>query len=106
MRPFAAPRIDPLLVRVIERAPGTSTAAEVTRAVGGAAEVLGVPRPSYQQIRVLLRAARRERQRVSDLDVLLDITFRARPATDLPNRWYGDPLPWRPGAHNEPRRSK
>ncbi|HUK96206.1 MAG TPA: hypothetical protein VLV46_00995 [Gaiellaceae bacterium] len=37
-------------------------------------------------------------------EVLLDIALRTRPAYDLPNRWYGDPLPWRLGAHNEPRR--
>jgi hypothetical protein len=43
---------------------------------------------------------------VSDLDVLLDIAIRARPATDLANRWYGDPLPYRPGATNEPRRKR
>ena len=36
--------------------------------------------------------------------MLVDIWWGARPATDLPNRWYGDPLPWRPLAHNEPRR--
>jgi hypothetical protein len=40
---------------------------------------------------------------VSDLDVLIDIVFQARPATDLPNRWYGDALPRRPAAKNEPR---
>jgi hypothetical protein len=105
MRPAAAPRIDPRLLRVIERAASGRSAAELTRLVGEAAELFGLTRPSYEQVRVLRHAAREHEERVSDLDVLVDIIFRARPATDLPNRWYGDPLPWRPGAHNEPRRS-
>jgi hypothetical protein len=106
VRPSAAPRIDPLLRRVIERAAGSSSAAEVTRIAGAAAETFGLTRPSYQQVRVLARMAREQQERVSDLDVLVDIWWGARPATDLPNRWYGDPLPWRPLAHNEPRRRK
>jgi hypothetical protein len=105
MRPAAAPRIDPRLLRVIERAASGRSAAELTRLVGEAAELFGLTRPSYEQVRVLRHAAREQEQRVSDLDVLVDIIFGARPATDLPNRWYGDPLPWRPAAHNEPRRS-
>jgi hypothetical protein len=96
-----APRIDHRLRRVIERAPSSSSAAETTRVVGAASEAFGLPRPSYEQVRVLLRQAREEQARVSDLDVLIDIAFRARPATDLPNRWYGDRLPWRPAAKNE-----
>jgi hypothetical protein len=91
---------------VIERAPSRLSAADVTRLVGDAAGILGLARPSYQQVRVLLHAARAEEARVSNLDVLVDIVFGLRPATDLPNRLYGDPLPWRPLAHNEPRPGK
>jgi hypothetical protein len=79
-------------------------AAEVTRAVGDGAEVLGLARPSYEQVRVWLRQAELERDRVTNADVLLDIALRTRPAYDFPNRLYGDPLPWRPGAKNERRR--
>jgi hypothetical protein len=99
-----APRIDAQLVRVLERAPADLSPADVTRLVGAAAEALELTRPSYQQIRVLLRAVREEQARVSNLDVLIDIALRTRPAYDLPNRLYGDPLPWRRGAKNEPRR--
>ncbi len=106
MRPAAAPRIDERLLRVIERAGGGCSAADLTRLVGEAAELFGLTRPSYQQVRVLRHATLEHEERVSDLDVLVDIVFGLRPATDLPNRWYGDPLPWRPLAHNEPRRGK
>lgn len=98
----AAPRIDRRLLRIIERCLGESPA-EVTRTVGETAEALGLVRPSYEQVRVLLRRAEIERDRVTTTDVLFDIAMRARPAYDLPNRWYGDPLPWRPGAKNERR---
>jgi hypothetical protein len=100
----AAPRIDPRLLRLIDLHVG-ETAAEVTRAIGGRAEELGLARPSYEQVRVWLRQAELERGQVTSADVLLDIALRTRPAYDLPNRLYGDPLPWRPGAKNEPRRA-
>ena len=101
-----APRIDSQLLRVLERAPSDLSAAEVTRLVGQVADALGLTRPSYQQIRIRLRGAREEKARVSNLEVLLDIALNLRPAYDLPNRLYGDPLPWRPGATNEPRAGK
>jgi hypothetical protein len=81
------------------------SAADLTRAVGEAAESLGLVRPSYEQVRVLRRRAELESDRVTTADVLFDIAIRARPAYDLPNWWYGDPLPWRPAAKNE-RRSR
>ena len=99
-----APRIDRQLLRVLERAPAGLSPADVARLVGAAADALGLTRPSYQQVRVLLGAVREEQARVSNLDVLIDIALRTRPAYDLPNRLYGDPLPWRWGAKNEPRR--
>ena len=91
------------MLRLIARADDTTSAAELTRRLGSAAEVFGLSRPSYQQVRVLLLAARRQRQEVTNTDVLIDIALRARPAYDLPNRLYGDRLPDRPGAKNEPR---
>ena len=81
-----APRIDPQLLRVLERAPANLSAAEVTRLVGQAAEALGLTRPSYEQIRIRLRGVRDEQARVSNLEVLLDIALNLRPAYDLPNR--------------------
>ncbi|HEY8724752.1 MAG TPA: hypothetical protein VIL92_12960 [Gaiellaceae bacterium] len=52
----AGPRIDDRLRRFI--AGSHEPAAEVTRRVGALAEDLDLSRPSYQQVRVLLNAAR------------------------------------------------
>lgn len=53
-----APRIDERLRRLIATAPREATAAEVTRLAGALAGTLALPRPSYQQVRVLLKLAR------------------------------------------------
>jgi hypothetical protein len=53
----SAPRIDERLRLFIVGAAESSTPAEITRAVGTLAWSLGLPRPSYQQVRVLVRAA-------------------------------------------------
>ncbi|HXK13623.1 MAG TPA: hypothetical protein VNH45_03730 [Gaiellaceae bacterium] len=53
-----APRIDERLRRLIATAPDEATAAEVTRLAGTLAGTLALPRPSYQQVRVLLKTAR------------------------------------------------
>ena len=52
----AAPRIDDRLRRYIAGARPSDSAAEVTRGAGSLAWSLGLPRPSYQQVRVLMRA--------------------------------------------------
>jgi hypothetical protein len=54
----AAPRIDDRLKWFIAGASIDESAAEVTRLVGALAEDLHLARPSYQQVRVLLNAAR------------------------------------------------
>jgi len=101
--PAAAPRIDHRLLGIIERGTGEA-AADLTRTIGAAAEALGLARPSYEQVRTLLRRAQTERSEVTTVEVLLEIALRTRPAYDLRNWLYGDALPWRPGAHNEQRR--
>ena len=53
-----APRIDERLRRLIATAPEEATAAEVTRLAGTLAGTLALPRPSYQQVRVLLKVSR------------------------------------------------
>ncbi|HEX3805853.1 MAG TPA: hypothetical protein VHV52_03640 [Gaiellaceae bacterium] len=55
----AAPRIDVRLRRYISGAPFFASPAEVTREVGDLAWQLGLPRPSYQQVRELLGGAHR-----------------------------------------------
>jgi hypothetical protein len=54
----AAPRLDERLRRYIFGSPRLETAAEVTRGVGDLAWQLGLPRPSYQAVRLVLRETR------------------------------------------------
>jgi hypothetical protein len=96
---------------VIALADDGAAAAEICRRVGTAAECLGLPRPSYQQVRVLLNAQRLRREPapgaasgVSGWELLADIALRARPATDVAPWAYGERLPYRRGAHNDPRK--
>jgi hypothetical protein len=81
----AAPKIDPRLVALIRRfdRPGRPIA-EVNRRVGRAAEALGLTRPSYEQVRVHLHAVRAGKAASVGLgEVLLDVSFRARPPEAL-----------------------
>jgi hypothetical protein len=55
----AAPRLDDRLRRYIAGAGLFDSPAEVTRAVGSLAWQLGLPRPSYQQVRFLMRGSGR-----------------------------------------------
>jgi hypothetical protein len=57
MGTVAAPRIDERLRLFIAGAAPSASAAEITRAAGDLAWRLGLPRPSYQQVRVLVRDA-------------------------------------------------
>jgi hypothetical protein len=77
-----APRITDRVRRDIERlAEAPLTAAEITRIAGTLAEELGFRRPSYQQVRVLVRERREERARVAAglqevKDSLFDFLYR------------------------------
>ena len=51
-------------------------AAEICREIGKRAEEQGFRRPSYEQVRLHVRAARRRPRRVSTGKVLLDVAFR------------------------------
>ena len=51
-------------------------AAEICRAIGERAEEQGFRRPSYEQVRLHVKAARRRRRRVSTAKVLLDVALR------------------------------
>jgi hypothetical protein len=81
-----APRISPRLLVALERLDDeTVPIAEISRRVGAEAERLGLHRPSYQRVRVLvheLRASRRRRG-PSTARVLLEISTRARPPEAL-----------------------
>jgi len=91
-----APRISSRLRGEIERlADGSMTAAEITRSVGEKAERLGLPRPSYHQVRVLVREHRGRPRYPSTADVLLDIAFRVRPPISLLDHLAGRSAPVR-----------
>ena len=76
---FFAPRISNRLLDEIERlAAKPFRAAEICRAIGDLAEQEGLRRPSYEQVRLLVRQARRRPRRVSNADVLFDVALRAR----------------------------
>ena len=52
-------------------------AADICREIGERAEEQGFRRPSYEQVRLHVKAARRRPRRVSTAKVLLDVALRA-----------------------------
>ena len=81
----AASRIDPRLRRAARRLGGRgSRAADAHRSVGAYAETLGLVRPSYQQVRLLVNDGRdRAAARRATTGLLIDVYFGRRPLTDL-----------------------
>jgi hypothetical protein len=78
--PPAAPRIDARLVAALTRLDDPTTPiAEAHRRLGRVADWLGVPRPSYEQVRVLLNAHRRRPLQPGVGETLLEIAMRAKP---------------------------
>jgi hypothetical protein len=89
-----APRISPRLVRALDRLDDRRlTIAEINRRLGAEAERLGLPRPSYQRVRVLLHLLRRWRRQPSTTSVLVEIAFRARPPEALLDHLSGVGVP-------------
>lgn len=77
-----APRIPRRLLDEIERQSRRSVPiAEMNRCVGLAAARMGVCRPSYEQVRVLVHAARRLRRQAPTpvSTVALQVAFRVKP---------------------------
>jgi hypothetical protein len=75
-----APRFSPRLIDAIVRLDDRRIPiAEVNRRVGQEAERLGVRRPSYQRVRVLVHQLRRVRKQPTTAAVLLEVAVRARP---------------------------
>jgi hypothetical protein len=80
----SAPRIAPELVGELQRIDdGVLSIAEVCRRVGAAAERLGLARPSYEQVRVLVHERRLCARRTPTGSVLVDVALRARPPDAL-----------------------
>ena len=78
--PAAAPRIDERLVAALVRLdkPGRPIA-DTHRRLGIVAEGLGMTRPSYRQVRVIVHALRARRRGPGAGELLLAIALQKRP---------------------------
>jgi hypothetical protein len=75
----SAPRLRPALLAAIERLDDDSLPiAEVHRRVAAVASGLGIARPSYEQVRVLVHEHRRRGLAPTAGQVLLDVLLRTR----------------------------
>jgi hypothetical protein len=74
-----APRLSPKLLEAVVRYDDRKVPiAETYRKVGREAERLGLPRPSYQRVRVLVHSARRARSRPTTASLLVDAALNVR----------------------------
>lgn len=91
-----ATRIPPTLLAELERLDdGARPVAEIWRGVGIAADRLGIARPCYERVRVLVKEQRSQKRLGGDRtrDVVLDVVSRARPIDALADHLAGVPLP-------------
>ena len=94
--PMFAPRISYRLLRSLDRLDDPKIPiAEVNRRPGAEAWRLGLPRPSYQRVRVLVHQLRRIRRRrgPSTGAILFDIALRTRPPEALLDHLSGVGVP-------------
>jgi hypothetical protein len=92
--PTIAPRISPRLLEAIVRFDSTVIPiAETCRRVGREAERLGLPRPSYQRVRVLVHESRSLRRGPTTASILLDVALRVRPPEALVDHLSGVGVP-------------
>jgi len=92
--PSFAPRLSPKLLEAIVRLDDRKVPiAETYRRVGAEAERLGVPRPSYQRVRVLVHAARRARRGPTTTSLLVDVALNVRHPRDVFDHLSGIGLP-------------
>ena len=75
--PVFAPRIDRRLVAAVARLDRRDTPiAETNRRVGELAAKLGLTKPSYEQVRTIVHAARNEVRAYGVRDAAHDVSFR------------------------------
>jgi hypothetical protein len=90
----AAARISDRLRRIVERADdGVTPIAEIWRRVGAEAERLGVARPSYEAVRLIVHDRRERYQGPSTAQVAVEVAYRARPPEALLDHVAGIGLP-------------
>ncbi len=87
-----APRIPRRLLDEIERrSSDRGPIAEINRRVGAAAARMSLPRPSYEQVRVLVHAARRLRRRAepsSFATLAAAVAYRTLPPETVVDRLF------------------
>jgi hypothetical protein len=95
---LSAPRLHARLVNEIFRlSKSRLSAAEITRRVGAKAAEDGLPRPSYERVRLLVHQARLRALEPTTADVLLDVAFRVRPPDAIGAHLAGTLPPGRSG---------
>lgn len=79
-----APRIDPKLVAALVRLDDPKEPiAETNRRLGRLAAELDLPKPSYQQVRVILHDIRRRKRGPGIGELLLDLALRTRSPEEI-----------------------
>lgn len=91
-----APRLHPRLFAAIVRLDdATVRIAETHRRVGELAERYGLPRPSYERVRMIVHRARREPVYPTTTEVLVDIAFQTCPPQAIGEQLAGTVPPRR-----------
>ncbi len=85
-----SPQLLETLVRTDDRA---IPIAETCRRVGNEADRIGLTRPSYERVRLLVHESRRIRRDPSTASVLADVAFRVRPPEALVDHLSGIGVP-------------
>jgi hypothetical protein len=102
----SAARVSPRLLEALGRLDNPALPiAEVHRRLGKEAERLGIARPSYERVRVLVHELRRLRRGPSTASVLIDVALRARPPQAFLEHVSGVGVPLHP-TRARPRRPK
>jgi hypothetical protein len=101
----SAPRIHLRLIEAIVRLSRSKLAlAEINRQVGALAAEHGLPRPSYERVRLLVHDARERDLYPSAAEVLLDVALRLRPPTAIGDHLVGTLPPGRAPARRRKRK--
>ncbi|MDP9490823.1 MAG: hypothetical protein M3P42_01260 [Actinomycetota bacterium] len=92
--PRFAARMSPRLLETLVRTDDRSIPiAETCRRVGNEAERIGLTRPSYERVRLLVHESRRLRRGPSTASVLADVAFRVRAPEALVDHLSGVGVP-------------
>ena len=93
----SAPRLDPRLLAAIgDLDRPDRPIAETNRRVGLVASQLGLPKPSYEQVRTVVHASRNGRRYYGLVDAYIDLTSQTAHARTIIERYLErEPLPKR-----------